>query len=113
MTAHSNPRTPAASDASSSATSTAAGHARKVPNYYLIWLVLAVLTMAEVGVAFITAIPKQVLVVALILMALWKALLVALYYMHLRFEPRRLWLIVVAPLPLAIILVTVVLLERW
>jgi hypothetical protein len=46
-------------------------------------------------------------------MALWKALLVALYYMHLRFEPRRLWLIVVAPLPLAIILVTVVLLERW
>ena len=113
MAAHSSPPSPAASDASSSADPPAAGTAHKGPNYYLIWLVLAVLTMAEVGVAFITAIPKQVLVVTLIVMALWKALLVALYYMHLRFEPRRLWLIVAAPLPLAIILVTVVLLERW
>jgi cytochrome c oxidase subunit IV len=83
------------------------------PNYYLIWLVLAVLTMAEVGVAFITAIPKTILAIILVVMALWKALLVALYYMHLRFEPRRLWILTAAPLPLAVILVVIVLAERW
>lgn len=88
-----------------------AGH--KAPNYYLIWLVLAVLTLAEVGVAFVTAIPKTALVIILVSMAIWKALLVALYYMHLRFEPRRLWIITAAPLPLAVILVVIVLSEKW
>jgi cytochrome c oxidase subunit 4 len=85
----------------------------KAPNYYLIWLVLAVLTLAEVGVAFIAAIPKTILAIVLIAMALWKALLVAMYYMHLRFEPKRLWIITAAPIPLAIILVVIVLAEKW
>jgi cytochrome c oxidase subunit 4 len=85
----------------------------KAPNYYLIWLVLAVLTLAEVGVAFVTAIPKTLLAIILIAMALWKAVLVALYYMHLRFEPKRLWIITVSPIPLAIILVVIVLAEKW
>jgi cytochrome c oxidase subunit 4 len=87
--------------------------AHKAPNYYLIWLVLAVLTLAEVGVAFVTAIPKTLLAIILIAMALWKAVLVALYYMHLRFEPKRLWIITVSPIPLAIILVVIVLAEKW
>lgn len=99
--------------ATESSAAPAAGAGHKSPNYYLIWLVLAVITLAEVGVAFITAIPKTALVVILILMAIWKALLVAMYYMHLKFEPRRLWIIVAAPLPLAVILVMVVLMERW
>jgi cytochrome c oxidase subunit 4 len=85
----------------------------KAPNYYLIWLVLAVLTLAEVGVAFVTAIPKTLLAIILIAMAIWKAVLVALYYMHLRFEPKRLWIITASPIPLAIILVVIVLAERW
>jgi cytochrome c oxidase subunit 4 len=88
-----------------------AGH--KAPNYYLIWLVLAVLTMAEVGVAFISSIPKTILAIILVAMAIWKAVLVALYYMHLRFEPKRLWIITAAPLPLAVILVVIVLAEKW
>jgi hypothetical protein len=33
--------------------------------------------------------------------------------MHLRFEPKKLWWVVAAPLPLAVILVVIVLLERW
>jgi cytochrome c oxidase subunit 4 len=85
----------------------------KAPNYYLIWVILAVLTLAEVGVAFITAIPKQFLIIILILMALWKAALVAMYYMHLKFEPKKLWVVALAPVPLAIILVMVVLAEGW
>jgi hypothetical protein len=36
---------------------------------------------------------------------------VAMYYMHLRFEPRRLIIMVLAPLPLALILVLAVLTE--
>jgi len=89
------------------------GPAHASPNYLLIWVVLAVLTMAEVGVAFLAHIPKRVLVLILVGLAVWKALLVAMYYMHLKFEPRRLWLITAAPLPLAVILVVIVLAEKW
>jgi cytochrome c oxidase subunit 4 len=69
--------------------------------------------MAEVGVAFISSIPKTILAIILVAMAIWKAVLVALYYMHLRFEPKRLWIITAAPLPLAVILVVIVLAEKW
>ncbi len=81
------------------------------PNYMGVWLGLFLLTMAEVGVAFLSGLPKWVIVVALLGMALWKALLVALYYMHLRFEPNRLRLVALAPLPLAAIMVLAILME--
>jgi cytochrome c oxidase subunit 4 len=86
---------------------------RKQPNYYLIWVFLGVLTLAEIGVAFLSAIPKQVLIIILVALAVWKALLVAMYYMHLKFEPRKLWWIAAAPLPLAVILIIIVMMERW
>ena len=86
---------------------------RKAPNYYLIWVFLGVLTLAEIGVAFLSGISKQILIIILVALAVWKALLVAMYYMHLKFEPRKLWWIVAAPLPLAVILVVIVLMERW
>jgi caa(3)-type oxidase subunit IV len=79
----------------------------------LIWLILFVLTLAEVGVAFLSHIPKNVLILILLALAVWKAALVALYYMHLKFEPRKLWLLVISPLPLAAILVVIVLTEGW
>ena len=44
-------------------------------------------------------------------MAIWKAVMVALYYMHLRFEPKRMWVLAIVPLPLAAILVLVVIQE--
>jgi caa(3)-type oxidase subunit IV len=44
-------------------------------------------------------------------MAFWKATLVALYYMHLRWEPRRLWILATSPLPLIAILILAVLME--
>ena len=86
------------------------GEDHKASPYMLIWGVLAVLTVLEVLFAF-TSLPKFWLAVGLILMAVWKAVLVALYYMHLRFEPRRLWILAASPIPLAIILVIVVIQE--
>ena len=83
------------------------------PPYIAIFAGLAALTMIELIVAFLPW-HKTTIVILLIAMAIWKALLVALYYMHLRFEPNRLRILAVAPLPLAVILVTAVITEfRW
>jgi len=78
--------------------------------YFLVWGALFAITLGEVGYAFLS-LPKFWLSFGLIVMAIWKALLVALYYMHLRFEPVRLWLLAASPLPLAVILVVAVLTE--
>ncbi len=80
------------------------------PRYILIWVILAVLTAAEVGYAFLD-LPKVVLAVGLVLMAVWKAVMVAMYYMHLRYEPARLWILAISPIPLAFILVLAVITE--
>jgi cytochrome c oxidase subunit 4 len=84
--------------------------AHKHPPYIGIFFVLAVLTVVELGVAFLPW-PKLTLILLLLLLAVWKAVLVALYYMHLRFEPNRLRVLAIAPLPLAVILVVAVIQE--
>lgn len=81
-------------------TSTATRHR---PNYMLIFVFLGLLTAVEVGVAFI-GLPKSIQVPLLIALAIAKATLVGMYYMHLRFEGRLLRFIAVGPLLLAIIL---------
>ncbi len=87
---------------------------RKHPNYIAIWIYLAVLTVVEIMVAFMSHIPRNMLLLALVFLAVWKALLVALYFMHLRFEPTRLRVLAIAPLPLAFILVLAVITEfKW
>jgi len=84
----------------------------KHPPYILIWVVLLVLTLAEVGMSlYMTNISRVWLGVGLILMAVWKAILVAMYYMHLKYEPARLWILAISPLPLAVILVLAVISE--
>ena len=85
-----------------------ASHAH--PNYILIWVFLAVLTAVELTVAFLPW-PKTVIVLLLLGMAFWKAALVGLYYMHLRFEPNRLRILAIAPLPLFAVLVCAVITE--
>jgi len=85
---------------------------RKKPNYYLVWLYLLILTVAEVGVAFMSGLPETWLILILLFLAVWKAALVAMYYMHLKFEPPRLVVMVLAPIPLAILITaTVVMME--
>lgn len=83
------------------------------PNYYLVWLYLLILTICEIGVAFMSHLPETWLIVVLLFLAVWKAALVAMYYMHLRFEPPRLVVMVLAPLPLAILITIVVLMEHF
>ncbi len=98
------------SEAGGHAASAADDHAHEQPKYMLIWLYLAILTIAEVFVAFL-AIPKWMIVVSLLVMAVWKALLVALYYMHLKFEPNRLRLVALAPLPAVAIMIIAIMME--
>ena len=81
------------------------------PNYLLIWLYLFLMTIAEVLLAFELPVSQNVKLILLLILAVWKALLVALYFMHLKFEPRRLVVTIMAPLPLAVILVLAVLRE--
>jgi len=85
----------------------------KHPNYIAVWIGLAVLTAIELTVAFLPW-SKRTIILVLIFLALWKALMVALYFMHLRFEPTRMRILAAAPLPLAVILVIAVITEfRW
>ncbi|HYK83006.1 MAG TPA: cytochrome C oxidase subunit IV family protein [Gemmatimonadales bacterium] len=77
--------------------------AHKRPNYLLIWAYLAVLTAAELGLAFQLPIPRNWKLVLLLLLAVWKALLVALFFMHLKFERWNLRILAIIPLPLALI----------
>ena len=54
--------------------------------YWVIFVVLAVLTALEVGVVYVPGISKNSLVTALILLAGVKAAIVAIYYMHLNHD---------------------------
>lgn len=80
------------------------------PPYMMIWGVLAILMFAKVGVS-VMDIPKSMAVSILVVISLVSAGLVALYYMHLRFEPNRLRLVALAPLPLVAIMILTILME--
>jgi caa(3)-type oxidase subunit IV len=77
-----------------SGAATAVAHPHKRPNYLLVFLALAVMTALEVGVTYVAALPKAPI---LLTMSLIKAMLVILYFMHLRTDSR--WFTVVFFLP--------------
>ena len=68
------------------------------PNYMMIWLWLLILTVAEVGLVLIAGIPRVAVVAGLVGMALSKAILVAAFFMHLKFETRTLAIIAGIPM---------------
>ncbi len=74
------------------------------PNYMTIFWWLFALTIIEVAVIF-TPLAKLVIAILLISLALSKASLVAMYFMHLRFERGTLGLIAVTPLVLGTLLI--------
>ena len=76
------------------------GEAHGLGQYAAIVGILVVLTLVELGVARSAgaAIAKHAAVVALVLLAVAKAALIALFFMHLRFETRILRLTVLVPL---------------
>ena len=81
------------------------------PNYIGIWLALAGLTVLELGTLFLRQWPKKLVILILVAMAVYKALLVALYFMHLRFETNRLRIVAIASLPLPVIMILAVITE--
>ncbi len=83
---------------------TAAATTHKHPDYMKIFWALAILTVVELAVIFM-GLPKLVVGAALVVLAVWKASLVAMYFMHLRFEPRTLACIAIVPLTIATLLV--------
>src|SRR3954453_13734684 len=73
--------------------------------YFLIFFALLVLTGITVGVAFWRA-PSELINVALaLLVAIIKGSLVALFFMHLKFEGKLIYLIMIVPLILCLIII--------
>jgi caa(3)-type oxidase subunit IV len=78
----------------------------KHPNYLAIFWILLSVTIVEVAYSFLK-IPRPILIGGLVGLAAFKALLVALYFMHLKFERKTLGIIVGSTLILGVILVSV------
>lgn len=74
------------------------GHQPNIKEYLVIFAVLTVLTVLEVVIAQVPGISKKLLAIALVGLALSKAGIVGLYYMHLKSETRVLKLTVALPL---------------
>jgi len=74
------------------------------PKYFKIFWILLALTVAEV-VVVVLPIPKIVTALLLIGMACSKAIYVALYFMHLKFEQKTLTVIVLTPFIICVFLV--------
>lgn len=90
-------------------------HEHKTPNYMAIFYWLAGLTMVEVGWATWLHGPnhRKPLVIGLVIFAGVKAVMVALFFMHLKFERKTLGLIFASTLILGVILVSVGLAEHF
>lgn len=85
---------------------TAAAHneAHAEPNYLAVFGWLFILTVIEVGVIFVP-IPKLAIAASLVILAAVKASLVAIYFMHLKFEKLVIWWIAVIPVILCVFLI--------
>lgn len=73
--------------------------------YWKIWAWLLALTVLEVSASLKLTLPKEEMIALLVGMAIVKALLVALYFMHLRFERVSLGITISLTLVLALIFV--------
>ena len=78
-----------------------------VPNYMAIFWWLLGLTIAEIAWAIIPHHSELVLAGGIVALAIVKAVLVALYFMHLKFERRTMGLLFASTLILGTILVSV------
>ena len=72
--------------------------------YTAIYSWLLALTLLEIG-AVMAGVPKGAAVTLLIATALSKALLIALYFMHLKFDRRVVWLLPGIPVVFGIVFV--------
>jgi caa(3)-type oxidase subunit IV len=86
--------------------------AHRHPPYIKIWIYLALLTAAELLLAFKLPISPNVKLILLLGTAVWKALLVALFFMHLKSEKWNLRILAMVPLPLAAIFICAAISEK-
>jgi caa(3)-type oxidase subunit IV len=72
--------------------------------YIKVFYVLLVLTIVEVAIVYL-GLPKILLAALLVIFAVWKASLVAMHFMHLKFETRTLAVVALAPFVLCVFLI--------
>jgi caa(3)-type oxidase subunit IV len=77
-------------------------------NYIKIFVILSVLTVIEVGITFL-GLPKMLLAALLITLAVWKAALVAMHFMHLKMEKTTLSIVAIIPFILCVFLILMLL----
>jgi|SRR4051794_16045063 cytochrome c oxidase subunit 4 len=89
--------------------SEAHGHTQAAPhhkvNYFLIFGVLVVLTGITVGVAYIDIQKEWIKVLLALTIASIKASFVAMFFMHLKFESKLIYFILIVPLVFTVVLV--------
>lgn len=73
------------------------GHKPDIREYFVIFAVLAVLTVIEVGITKVPGINHTLMGLALVSLAVTKAAIVGLFYMHLKHETKVLKLTVALP----------------
>jgi cytochrome c oxidase subunit IV len=81
------------------------------PNYMGVFYWLATLTIVEVAVTFLP-LTKLGIGIILVVLAFTKAALVALYFMHLKFERRTMLVIAATPVILCVFLMFMLLPDR-
>ena len=73
------------------------------PNYFLIWIWLMVLVIVSITASFV--LPKSAALLLIFSVAVVKALLVVLNYMHLKHEKLLLYALAIVPLLIVAILI--------
>ena len=81
----------------------------KWTKYVAVAVVLAVITAIEIGLALLKPLPQELTTVLLIGFTLSKAVLVMLFYMHLKYDTRWYSLVLVFPLFMVMVLFIIVL----
>lgn len=73
------------------------------PNYFRIWIWLVVLVIVSITASFV--LPKSTALLLIFSVAVVKALLVVLNYMHLKYEKLLLYALAIVPLLIVAILI--------
>jgi len=82
--------------------------AHSTAQYIKIFYILLALTIVEVAIVYL-GLPKLLLIGLLVIVAVWKAALVAMHFMHLKFEKTLLSIVAIVPFVLCVFLILMLL----
>jgi cytochrome c oxidase subunit IV len=83
----------------------------KASTYVGVFFLLFVITAAEVGVTQFLHLPQPALLIVLLAMAVFKALLVAMFFMHLKYDTKWYSWLLIFPLFMALLLAVIVIIH--